>query len=114
MRDQTKKYIGLSISEGYVSRLEKRIAELERINEVWRKDFAKLEAENKRMEREVKHATQYGDSLWAENRRLREIVREAGRRFKRLDAENKRMRELLIENWTDEVELLEAALQEDE
>jgi len=29
MSDQPKKYIGLSISEEYVSRLEKRIAELE-------------------------------------------------------------------------------------
>ena len=34
--------------------------------------------------------------------------------FRLIDAENKRLRELLIENWTDEVELLEAALQEGE
>jgi len=72
---------------------QERIAELERINEVWRIDFAKLEAENKRMEREVKQSTQYGDSLWAENRRLREIVKEAGRRLKLLE-------ELDRDNWS--------------
>jgi len=42
---------------------------------------------------EVEAVTLYGDSL---------------------RAENKRLRGLLIENWTDEVELLEAALQEGE
>ena len=36
------------------------------------------------------------------------------KRIAELEAENQRLRELLIENWTDEVELLEAALQEGE
>ena len=55
--------------------------------------FAELEAENKRLEREVKCVAQYGDSLWTENKRQWELVREAVRRWKPLEAEDERWKE---------------------
>jgi len=86
----TKKYIGLSISEEYVSRLEKRIAELEASNKEL-EEIARME--NNMRGRDYSEAATFK----AENNRLRQIIETWRENFAKLEAQNRRLEQTIEE-----------------
>ena len=66
----TKKYRGLTISEGYVERLEQRIVEMEQANEIWRGEYARMQAALQRLRRLNEQWLGFGD---AEQRRIKQL-----------------------------------------